>query len=206
MQNDWLPELIVASKRECGRRKSGGCYLVSEGSPDGTLPMWVDIDPPIPYPGPESRMYMLLDLNEVLRGVPYPEYLRGESEERILKSVQREKALGLFGMPLGTRRMVGEVGHRGGDIQVLGTLVLADRRDFGFSLRSLAQIKLGRKSTPEIPEIVRHAQDGQWMFCLAATWRLWRNAAPGARLEAAPFVQVIMRCLGAPLDAKEVQA
>jgi hypothetical protein len=168
--------------------------------------MWVDIDPPIPYPGPESRMYVLLDLDEVLRGVPYPKYLRGESEERILKSVQQEKAIWMFGMPIGARLATGEVAHRGGDIQVLRSLMLVGRRSFGFSIRSLAKMKLGRDSTPEIPEIIRHAQDGNWMLCLAATWRLWRSAAPGARLEAAPFVQIIMRCLGAPLDAEEVQA
>ncbi len=60
-----MAETRILSKRGCGYPKPGGVYLESIGSPGGTLPLIVVLDPPIPHDH-FHRGWVYIDLDAML--------------------------------------------------------------------------------------------------------------------------------------------
>lgn len=60
-----MAETRILFKRGCGYPKPGGVYLESIGSPGGTLPLLVVLDPPIPHDH-FHRGWVYIDLDAML--------------------------------------------------------------------------------------------------------------------------------------------
>lgn len=184
--------VIKEGQRGCGKRKKGSIYLVGEGSPDGILPMFVAIDPPIPYEGDHFRGTVLIDLDAVLGGLPQGEWLVGASERRARRQSLKAEEIDLFGMTMKEREALG-----------IPTLSLELFGAIAHSLRALAKMKLG-KSQVEIPKAFKAIQDNDPQQVLACLWRLWKGCSSKRKIEARLHVRLAMYNLGAVGDSLEV--
>ena len=190
---------ITCSQRKCGRRKKGSAYLVSEPGEDGILPLWTNIDPPVPYNGPMFRGLLQIDLDKLL--ARNGDYLAGASAERQRHDTIQEPEIQLYGMPLRTRLGIG-ICLIGG-LEAIGDLSFRSVRDLGFSLRSLSRLPLG-KAAAEVTISFGHVQESRPDKVLASLWRLWLGCPDKQREDAAPWVRLGMISLGAPEDTLEV--
>ena len=190
---------ITCSPRMCGRRKKGNAYLISEPSENGILPLWSDIDPPIPYEGGKQfRGLLVISLDLLLAG---KNYLAGASAERERHETISEPEIRMFGMPLRTRSTIGTCRDIG--LSALDDLAIKDIQVLGLSLRTLTGLQIG-KAAIEIPMCLSKIQAGQPQSALASLWRMWHACPPGKKAEAAPWIQMAMYELGAGEDAMEV--
>ena len=98
-----MPRVIHEHQRGCGYREEDGLYIVGEGSPDGVLPRWVAIEPPIPYDGEHFLGFVYVDGDLLLSREPQELWLIGASLDRAL----RDRWTAMLGMPLTIRQKIG---------------------------------------------------------------------------------------------------
>lgn len=189
---------IVTSRRGCGRLREGGIYLLAELG-GGILPVWTPIDPPIHYPGEHFRSWIAVDLDAILEGKPYEEWLVESSRDRWDKALRGEYDMRIWGMPFSERLRIGDGLLTKAEIPQDGKL-----RILGRNLRSLTKLRLG-KAMKEVPESFKAIQRGNGQKLLAAMWRLWRHCPPSQKERAVVYVTSAMRNIGADLDAAEVR-
>jgi len=190
--------------RKCGKRKPGGCYLVSEPSEDGELDAFTILKTAIPYRPPEGvspnmRGYILVDISKILEGEPYDEYVLGATAARRNREIISAPETEAFGMPLARRETIG-VCRRDG-LSALAVLRPMDRRGIGRHLRFLSG-NLNALSEAERAKAVRHWQEMNWPATLAALWRMYSKLSPGSHTH--PNINNIamaMTALGASKDA-----
>lgn len=199
--------------RGCGKRKPGGCYLVSETSPDGQLDPFTILKTAIPFrppPGvnPNMRGYILVDLNKILEGASYDEYVLGGTAERRSKEIARQPEIEAFGMPIAEREAIGICRAHG--LSALAQLHPQSAGRIGRPLRLLAGAT-NALSESERAKAVASAQKGDWAGVLAALWRMYKNLSPRSRTsQNIGNIALAMAGIGAGEDAavilaKEVQ-
>ena len=191
---------IVCKRRGCGRRKDGSVYLVSEPG-RGELPLWVHIDPAIPFGNSQFRGLKIVDLELILAGKSMIEYLLDGSAERFRREQIQEPEIDTFGMPLRIRVRTG-ICLTGG-LDALSDLYPKDISDIGFALRSLSALGVG-KANVEIPVAFRMLQEKRYPAFLAAVWRLWNNCPNGKLGQARPWIRMAMMAINALEDALEI--
>jgi hypothetical protein len=91
-------ETRLVQRRGCGYPKAGGVYLESIGSPGGTLPIIVVLDPPVPHDH-FHRSYVYIDLDGLLasREVKYVGSSVASAEEWHLRQKYQSIAQDVFG-------------------------------------------------------------------------------------------------------------
>lgn len=188
---------ITIKTRGCGKRKKGGCYLVSEPSEDGILPLWTDIDPPIKYNGAQFRGTIQVDLESILVGSD--NYLAGTSKERAdnekIAAVERR----MFGMARRSRLQRGIC--RSGGLEALEHVHFKSIRRLGACLRSVARRAGGAE---EIASAFRHLQEMNPQLVLADLWRYYNRASKKEKEKTAAWIRAAMVELNAAGDALEV--
>lgn len=189
--------VIREGRRGCGYRKAGGCYLVSEPG-GGVLPLFVLVDPPVPYEGEHFRGAVQIDLDMVLEGLPEDEWLVGASRDRFDKQSRDAVEVAQWGMSLKEREQIG-IGLDG-----LRQLRMVNPRVVGSQLRGLAKLKLG-KVQGEVPKAFQCLQEYNPQALLACLWRLWRNCPPKQRVPAKHHVQCCMYYLNAIGDSVAIE-
>jgi len=192
---------IICKKRGCGKRKPGNTYVVSEPGPDGILPLWTDIDPPIPYRGDQFRSFLLVDLELILAGASIEDYLVGASAERLTRENLLKPEIWTYGMPARTRARIGIC--TSGGLDALEKVDFLDVDDLGSSLRSLGRLELGKVAV-EVPTAFGQIAKINPVGVLAALWRLWKDCPPMQREDARPWINCAMISLGALEDALEI--
>jgi hypothetical protein len=195
------PRTVHCAPRGCGRRKKGKLYLVSEPG-DGILPLWTPIDPPIEYEDKQFRGMKLVDLELILAGRPMSEYLVGASAKRMQREALLLPQIQAFGMPSRDRLRIGICAT--GGLEALSQLHPTNVRDFGYAIRALRTLDLG-KAHVEVATSIRLLQDRDYSGTLASIWRLWNECPPSQKEKAAALVRLAMKSLGAPEDAMEVR-
>ena len=195
--------------RGCGERKKGGCYLVSELSPDGELAAFTTLKTAIPYRPPEGvnpnmRGYILIDLAELLEGKPYDDYVVSSTHERRGREAAKAPEIESYGMPLGRRQTIGICRNAG--LEALARLHPESVRGVGRHLRYLSG-HLNNLAEAERLKAVKAWQRRDWAAVLAALWRMASKLSPQSRNDVnIANIEYAMRCVGAPQDAMELVA
>jgi hypothetical protein len=198
---------IVISRRGCGKRKEGHIYIVSEPSPDGVLPMWTPIDPPIPYinddgtPAGQFRGFISVDLDAILQRHPMSEYLAGASKIRLESKILHDPEIERYGMIQSARLRTG-ICKKGG-IEALENLRPLHAQTVFVFLRSLMRKAKGNIAT-EPPKAIQCLQSYDCAGALAALWRMWNKATDKQKVQIKPDIAGAMTYLGAREDAIEL--
>ena len=188
------------SRRRCS--KSGerhGCYLVSEPTPGGVLPVIVLVDPPIPFRPPADKLLgrqpIEINLDLLLEGEPYEKFIAGASKTRWNKEQDDEPELSAFGMSLEFRRSHGVCRTDG--LAALSRVRPGNIRSTGYHIRELARATSDRETAKAL---VCFSQ-GNWLGVLAAIHRGWKKFDAEKRKRIAPYVYPVLISIGAAEDA-----
>lgn len=193
---------IVIHQRKCGKRKPGHVYVVSEPG-TGELPIVTLIDPPIPYPAPQFRGIITVDVDMILAGEPYPTYLVGSSGLRMQKTIIREPEIAAYGMTLKRRQEIGICAKEG--LGQLGKLYPRNPSAIGTALRALSDSYKFKTCRIEVPVAWRALQDGKFTDALAAIWRLWEGTPMSRKTGVRVWVAMFMSALNASGDVGFLQ-
>ena len=214
-----MKAIVIQEKtRKCGRQKQGGIYLKSgtDGSPEGCLPKFVLIQPPVPNPGKFYRGTTLVDGQAILARRPYEEWLAGTSKERLEKEKGDAWAIETFGMTSYERLHTGSCASLDSlddAMQYLSNNVMWDDR-ITKEIQTMTKMRV-----PDLPRAVEHfatlvrcCQDyiatRRWrnlIAMVAATWRLADTIPSKNRQEIIPLLMRILTLLGLRRDALAMQ-
>lgn len=198
-----MVQLIHEDPRGCGRRRRGA-YAVSRAG-DGELPLWVDIDPPIPYEGKQFRGVKTIDLEKTL--VERTVVFVGASLERRQHATAQQDEIETFGMPFGVRTRLGICSVHGPG--AFARLALRDRVALGRALRALSQHTVGNAGAQTVRawsawQAAVKDRKG-YAPLLARLWHLWRDATPQQKPKVVPWLQMAMKAINAPEDAEALR-
>lgn len=212
-----MVRVIHEKKRGCGYRLEGGLYVVGEGSPNGVLPPWVSIEPPIPYDGQHFRGFVYVDGDRLLGRETQDLWLIGAS----LDGKLRQNWLTLLGMPPSIRQKIGDCkGAKSPDevAKRLSKLGLYNRMRYKLATAGLLdEIKaLGLFETESGAEAVDLAKRTEFLELtapqiLAACWRiarriLWNGEPTTHHIKIRKELARIMVLLGATKDALDLHS
>lgn len=211
-------QYITCKKRKCGKREEEGIYLVtgSRTSPDGVLPLFICIEPPIPHPGQLHRGPIIVDGRAILARRPYEEWLAGSSKERFENQQGDAWVIETFGMTRHRRLSMGECkGMKGLDFAMahLVSKMVWDNRVINFirNLTILEVPNLPRAAEP-FSKLVRAAQtcakyptSGPLMEIQAAVWQLADSIPPKKKSDVYPYLRRILIVINLPADALELK-
>lgn len=118
-------KVIYGKVRKCGYRKEGGVYLDagSDAGPNGTLPMFVRLNPPVPYPVKLHRGPRLVDGDPILARMPMDSWWYGASRETEDQKKTDKWEEGVFGMTTIARLKGGVCANCQAAEEALGFLV-----------------------------------------------------------------------------------
>ena len=209
---------IIQPERGCGRRKAFGLYLVggTHGSPDGVLPRFVKVAPPIPYPVPVHRGPRVVNAQAVLGREPLAAWWLGSSLATEEKKRGDAWAIATFGMTADHRLRVGECAHSASVEDALSILV--SRLSFGSKVIPLMR-ELSLEKIADLPKMAEHfyafAQAvtayantpyvGELMEMQAAVWRMAHLVPPKKKAQYGPPLARLLVVLGLPKDAAALQ-
>jgi len=114
---------IVTQTRECGERVKGGVYLSSEGSKDGTIPLWESLRPPVPCEDRFHRGPVLVDGDRILAGEEEENWFIGASADHRFKLSADEWSIQKFGMTTTMRLRIGNCAGLGGVDEAMEYLI-----------------------------------------------------------------------------------
>ena len=193
---------VIQHKRRCsksGRRTEGAAYLVSEPSENGILPIIVVLDDPIPFRPPSDkplgRQPIEINLDALLEGAAYEEFIAGASAERYKSERLKEPELLAFGMPLRDRTCFGIC--RSDGLEALKDVAPKDIRGTGRHLRNLTR----GSGDQEVARAWAAFSDRNWLGVLASLHRAWRKYSPEKRERMAPYFWPVFMSLNATDDA-----
>lgn len=196
---------LFERKRGCGYRDKGAVYLVSELDPNGVLPPYVLIDPPILYDGKHFRGWVEIDLGALLSGVPFDDCLTGASGERANRLQADAWDVSQYGMPFHERQGMGICAEA-----TNGTDVIAILRGLEFQLgirriyaeaRKLAQVP---RVAAGVSQILAGCRARMPRDVLAGCWRIARDVDWHQRKKVRQHLVFLMACVGAQADAMEL--
>ena len=208
-----MVKVIVSEVRKCGKKQAGGIYIDSEdGSPDGTLPMWTRLDPPIPCADKFHRSAVIVDGAAILAHEPEENWLTGSSKDRSDKMRADEWGIERFGMTINKRLSVGECSGLKGPDEAMEKLL--GRVSFSVAVVEYAKdlVLMGVHELPRATEhyasFVRNMQTFAYsrnprylVAVAAATWQIADGLPPKKRSEVLPTLVRIMAALGLIKDA-----
>lgn len=208
---------IVETKvRRCGKREEGGVYLVTgEGSPEGVLPPFVELNPPIPYDVPFHRSPRLVSSENVLAELPIAEWWTGSSADAEQKKRADEWAINIFGMTTAKRLDIGECA--GMDVEnaiahLTTTIEMRNLTSFTAIFKSLGLVEVNRftKVSPHYETLHRSLVEfastrkvDSLITMQAAIWRMAYGLPPQAekRSEIISTLAGLLLVLGLKKDA-----
>lgn len=206
-------KVIVSEVRKCGKKQPGGIYIDSEdGSPDGVLPMWTRLDPPIPCADKFHRSAIIVDGAAILARKPEKDWLAGSSKDRTEKMKADEWALERFGMTINKRLRFGEcLGLKGPDEameKLLGQVSFSKSTVTYTKDLVLMDVNNLPRTSEHYAAFIRCLQSfvndrdpHSLVLAAAATWRIADGLPPKKRPEVLPTLVRIMVTLGLIKDA-----
>lgn len=207
------PRTITTKTRGCGRREPRAVYLVSEGSPFGSLPLWTTLHPPVPIEDKFHRGPVLVDGDAILARLPEDKWLVGSSAERRRKQDAQEWALERFGMTTYTRLSTGECdGLEGADKameHLLRTVQWHPRLVDYVRTLTVEEVHEIPRAQPHFNDLARSLQDfaktqnaRSLVYAAAAVWRIADSIPPSKlRGEIVATLVSILYVLGLKKDA-----
>jgi hypothetical protein len=98
--------IVKTKTRQCGKRKEGGIYIVSEPGGNGTLAPFNLLTPPIPYTANPHRVYRIVDHWAVLARLPQRDWWDGSTKATEVNKAGNNWWFDTFGMTE-TKRLSG---------------------------------------------------------------------------------------------------
>jgi hypothetical protein len=213
---------IVETKiRKCGRRKEGGIYLIGGGrtSPDGTLALFNQLNPPIPYQVKLHRGPRIVDAHAILARAPMDKWWLGNSQETEEKKSADEWSLNTFGMTIQKRLNTGETyGVKSADEAMA---ILVSKLQLNLNDSRLADYfrQLTLNNVQELPRVDAHYSSlqehlvlygathtiGELMGAQAAVWRIAYNLPPSKYQQVVPNLTRLLVLMNLPRDAIALQ-
>jgi hypothetical protein len=194
---------VVTQVRKCGKKIAGGLYLVSEGSENGVLPMWVPMHPPIPCADKFHRGPVVVNGAAILERQPENNWLAGASAERVEKTKANEWAMQRFGMTTDMRLKTGDTEGLDGADRAMEHLLntITYHGNITPLLRQLAID--GVHEMPRVTEhyaaTIRHFQEwlgsGEVAPLVSAVAAMWRMAGATAPKKRGIVIPTLMRIL-----------
>jgi len=190
--------IIEQKKRRCsrsGKRTEGAVYLVTELSPDGSLPPTVEIVPARPFTGEFFRGIIQVSLDDILDWEPYKSYIRGTTKDRRARETIHEQETTAFGMSIQRRVAFGICAGIG--IPALQEVYPPNHERLGYCLRDLSRHIQDKTSAKALNAFAKH----EWALILAALWKGWFSYTPEKKEKARGYFASIMIALNAAEDA-----
>lgn len=202
---------VLDSERECGDRKEGGIYIMAgtDPSPDGVLPLFVLVNPPIPNSGKFHRGAVIVDGNAILARQPCDTWPAGSSKEYHEKLEGDAWAIEHFGMTIYARCHTGECDGMTIDeaMEYLRYNTYWDERIPNY-IRRLTELEVPDMAAEPWGVMVQAFQDYKstreamrLINAVAACWRLANAIPPRKRAKTYPSIQAILVLMGLPKDA-----
>lgn len=213
-----MPTRIVSEvKRGCGYRKEGGVYMIGGGekSENGVLPMFTEINPPIPYSVQLHRSFRLVNAQAVLSRSPMDSWWIGASKDTEQKKNADAWAINTFGMTITKRLETGDCADAKDADEALAILVSKIKLDPNDNrLYSYFQ-QLSRSRIQELPRVAEHYASlhehlvkyantknlGSLVGAQAALWRTAYTIQPSKRPTYVPYLVRFLMLMNLTKDA-----
>jgi hypothetical protein len=201
---------VHAQRRGCGYPKEGGYYLVSEGEEDGVLPLFVEIDPPIPTREPHTRSYVEVNGDNILKRLPESEWAAGATKDR---QDRDSWAVDWLGMPLSKRKKFGVCEGLSDEGECLDMLLEVVKYRPGYTFTSVQNMsKMGvanlcpeafASTVKNIQRYLREKDKTYLVKAVAAVHRMPREAGT-RQAKVKPHVMAILQTLNLGADALDI--
>lgn len=202
---------IQTSTRKCGTMQEGGVYVLTEGSADGILPMFVRLNPPVPYDNMPHRGPKYVDGAQILGRKPRGDWWIASTKKHEEGKAGKAWELETFGMTSGVRLKVGA----GQDFKTLDSFYewLYNSVTWDDSIHRTLR-RMTNMSIPDIGAItehyaalIRHLQTYQdsldrqhLVSALAAIWRIHRHCPADQKLRVYPQLSALCYYLNVKED------